>query len=107
MFKKKKNDNWINQFQILCSKNIKTGKQNFSNLTQFLVQHVVFLVRRTLIFPASYFGNNMYRIYWYMDILLCMDMFLITKILDLAYVQNYMQNKSDTKLFRVYFHSLP
>ena len=37
-----------------------------------------------------------------MDILRCMDMFLITKILDLAYVQNYMrclsQNKSDTKL---------
>ena len=35
-----------------------------------------------------------------------MDMFLITKILDLAYVQNYMnclsQNKSDTKLFIVY-----
>jgi len=34
-----------------------------------------------------------------------MDMFLITKILDLAYVQNYMRcishNKSDTKLFRV------
>ena len=33
-------------------------------------------------------------------------MFLITKILDLAYVQNYMrclsQYKSDTKLFRVY-----
>ena len=33
-------------------------------------------------------------------------MFLITKMLDLAYVQNYMrclsQNKSDTKLFRVY-----
>jgi len=24
-----------------------------------------------------------------MDILRCMDMFLITKILDLAYVQNY------------------
>ena len=46
------------------------------------------------------------RIYWYMDILRCIDMFLITKILDLAYVQNYMrclsQNKSDTKLFRVY-----
>ena len=41
-----------------------------------------------------------------MDILRCMDMFLITKILDLAYVQNYMhclsQNKSDTKLFIVY-----
>ena len=41
-----------------------------------------------------------------MDILRCMDMFLITKILDLAYVQNYMrclsQNKSDTKLLRVY-----
>ena len=41
-----------------------------------------------------------------MDILRCMDMFFITKILDLAYVQNYMrclsQNKSDTKLFRVY-----
>ena len=41
-----------------------------------------------------------------MDILQCMAMFLITKILDLAYVQNYMrclsQNKSDTKLFRVY-----
>ena len=41
-----------------------------------------------------------------MDILRCMDMFLITKIFDLAYVQNYMrclsQNKSDTKLFRVY-----
>ena len=41
-----------------------------------------------------------------MDILRCMDMFLITKILDLDYVQNYMcclsQNKSDTKLFRVY-----
>ena len=40
-----------------------------------------------------------------MDILWCMDMFLITKTLDLAYVQNYMrcisQNKSDTKLFRV------
>jgi len=35
-----------------------------------------------------------------------MDMFLITKILDLAYVQNNMrcvsQNKSDTKRFRVY-----
>jgi len=26
-----------------------------------------------------------------MDILRCMDMFLITKILDLAYVQNYMR----------------
>ena len=26
-----------------------------------------------------------------MDILQCMDMFLITKILDLAYVQNYMR----------------
>jgi len=41
-----------------------------------------------------------------MDILRCMDMFSITKIFDLAYVQNYMrclsQNKSDTKLFRVY-----
>ena len=37
-------------------------------------------------------------------------MFLITKILDLAYVQNYMrclsQNKSDTKLFRVYLFTL-
>ena len=33
-------------------------------------------------------------------------MFLVTKILDLAYVQDYMrclsQKKSDTKLFRVY-----
>jgi len=29
------------------------------------------------------------NIYWYMDILRRMDMFLITKILDLAYVQNY------------------
>jgi len=33
-------------------------------------------------------------------------MFFITKILDLAYMQNYMrclsQNKYDTKLFRVY-----
>ena len=41
-----------------------------------------------------------------MDILRSMDMFLITKILDLADVQNYMrclsQNKSDTKLFIVY-----
>ena len=50
------------------------------------------------------------RIYWYMDILRCMDMFLITKILDLAYVQNYMrclsQNKSDTKLFRVYLFTV-
>jgi len=39
-----------------------------------------------------------------------MDMFLITKILDLAYVQNYMrcisQNKSDTKLFRVYMFTV-
>jgi len=39
-----------------------------------------------------------------------MDMFLITKILDLSYVQNYMrclsQNKSDTKLFRVYFFTV-
>ena len=37
-------------------------------------------------------------------------MFLITKILDLAYVQNYMrclsQNKSDTKLFRVYLFTI-
>ena len=37
-------------------------------------------------------------------------MFLITKILDLAYVQNYMrclwQNKSDTKLFRVYLFTV-
>ena len=50
------------------------------------------------------------RIYWYMDILRCIDMFLITKILDLAYVQNYMrclsQNKSDTKLFRVYLFTV-
>jgi len=39
-----------------------------------------------------------------------MDMFLITKILDLTYVQNYMrcisQNKSDTKLFRVYLFTV-
>ena len=39
-----------------------------------------------------------------------MDMFLITKILDLAYVQNYMrclsQNKSGTKLFRVYLFTV-
>ena len=39
-----------------------------------------------------------------------MDMCLITKILDLAYVQNYMrclsQNKSDTKLFRVYLFTV-
>ena len=39
-----------------------------------------------------------------------MDMFLITKILDLAYVQNNMrclsQNKSDTKLFRVYLFTV-
>ena len=45
-----------------------------------------------------------------MDILRCMDMFLITKILDLAYVQNYMrclsQNKSDTKPFRVYLFNV-
>ena len=45
-----------------------------------------------------------------MDILRCMDVFLITKILDLAYVQNYMrclsQNKSDTKLFRVYLFTV-
>ena len=39
-----------------------------------------------------------------------MDMFLITKILDLAYVQNYMHCLSqkisqDTKLFRVYLFS--
>ena len=37
-------------------------------------------------------------------------MFLITKILDLAYVQNYLrclsQNKSDTKLFRVYLFTV-
>ena len=37
-------------------------------------------------------------------------MFLITKILDLTYVQNYMrclsQNRSDTKLFRVYFFTV-
>ena len=45
-----------------------------------------------------------------MDILRCMDIFLITKILDLTYVQNYMrclsQNKSDTKLFRVYLFTV-
>ena len=37
-----------------------------------------------------------------------MDMFLITKIFDLAYVHNYMrcQNKSDTKLFRVYLFTV-
>jgi len=50
------------------------------------------------------------RIYWYMDILRYMDMFLITKILDLAYVHNYMrclsQIKSDTKLFRVYLFTV-
>ena len=37
-------------------------------------------------------------------------MFLITKIIDLAYVQNYMrclsQNKSDTKLFKVYLFTV-
>ena len=45
-----------------------------------------------------------------MDILRCLDMFLITKILDLAYVQNYSrclsQNKSDTKLFKVYLFTV-
>jgi len=45
-----------------------------------------------------------------MDTLRCMDMFLITEILDLAYVQNYMrclsQNKLDTKLFRVYLFTV-
>jgi len=45
-----------------------------------------------------------------MDILRFMDMFLITKILDFAYVQNYMrclsQNKSYTKLFRVYLFTV-
>ena len=45
-----------------------------------------------------------------MDILRCMDMFLITKILDLAYVHNYMRclspNTSDTKLFRVYLFTV-
>ena len=50
------------------------------------------------------------RIYWYMDILRCMDMFLITKILDLAYVHNYMRclspNTSDTKLFSVYLFTV-
>jgi len=39
-----------------------------------------------------------------------MDMFLITKILDLTYAQNYMrclsQNKSDSKLFRVYLFTV-
>ena len=39
-----------------------------------------------------------------MDILRCMDMFLITKVLHLAYMQNYMrclsQNKSDTNFAR-------
>ena len=39
-----------------------------------------------------------------------MDMFLITKILDLSCVQKYMrclsQNKSDTKLFRVYLFTV-
>ena len=39
-----------------------------------------------------------------------MDIFLITKILDLTYVQSYMrclsQNKSDTKLFRVYLFTV-
>ena len=37
-------------------------------------------------------------------------MFLITKILDFAYAQNYMrclsQKKSDTKLFRVYLFTV-
>ena len=32
-----------------------------------------------------------------MDILRCMDMFLITKILDLAYMQNYMRCLSQNK----------
>jgi len=45
-----------------------------------------------------------------MDMIRCMDMFLITQILDLAYVQNYMrslsQNKSDTKLCRVYLFTV-
>ena len=38
-----------------------------------------------------------------------MDMFLIIKILDLAYMQNYMRclsQKSDTKLFRVYLFTV-
>jgi len=39
-----------------------------------------------------------------------MDMFLITKIVGLAYVQNYMRclspNTSDTKLFRVYLFTV-
>jgi len=35
-----------------------------------------------------------------------MDMFLITKILDLAYVQNYMRCLSQNKLFRVYLFTV-
>jgi len=35
-----------------------------------------------------------------------MDMFLITKILDLAYVRNYMRCQSATKLFRVYLFTV-
>jgi len=41
-----------------------------------------------------------------MDILRCMDMFLITKILDLAYVQNYMRCLSQNKLFEVYLFTV-
>ena len=45
-----------------------------------------------------------------MEILRCMDMFLIIKILDLAYMQKYIrclsQNKSDTKLFRIYLFTV-
>ena len=41
-----------------------------------------------------------------MDILRCMDLFLITKILDLAYMRCLSQNKSDTKLFRVYLFTV-
>ena len=65
----------------------------------FLVSDLFF---RPIVFWMSISWRQ--RIYWYMDILGCMDMFLITKILDLAYVQKYMhclsQNKSDTKLIR-------
>ena len=54
----------------------------------YLVSDLFFRPIRSSVFWMSISWRQ--RIYWYMDILRCMDMFLITKILDLAYVQNYM-----------------
>ena len=108
---------WMQHHQLFkvqckCQKK-KRSVNNIENIqslkacyTQLIVVYVIsvwpiFSPNQIAVFWMSISWRQ--RIYWYMNILRCMDMFLITKILDSAYVQNYI---SQTLSYLAYICSL-